>query len=57
MRTSLDWSRIDASEEANPIPSLVPAASSPDLGRDVVEVVAKETVTLVLADPDLHPVG
>ena len=54
---ALDWSGIDASEEANPIPSLVPAASTPDLHRDVVEVVAKETVTLVLADPDLHPDG
>jgi hypothetical protein len=53
---SLDWSKTDASEEY-PIPSLVPAASTPDLDRDVIEVVGKEAATLVLADPDLHPDG
>ena len=52
---SLDWSRLDASGKANPIPLLVPAASTPNLDGDVVQVVSKETATLVLADPDLHP--
>merc|ERR1711965_519155 len=52
---SLNWSRLDASAKANPIPSLVPAASTPNLDGDVVQVVSKETATLVLADPDLHP--
>lgn len=54
---SLDWSRMDASEKPNPIPSLVPGASTPNLDGDTVQVVAKETATLVLADPDLHPDG
>ncbi|MAC19553.1 MAG: hypothetical protein CMJ23_07780 [Phycisphaerae bacterium] len=54
---SLNWSRLDASAKANPIPSLVPAASTPNLDGDVVQVVSKETATLVLADPDLHPDG
>ena len=48
-----DWARIDVTAD-NPIPSLVPAASTPDLEADAVEVRSGPSGMLVLADPDAH---
>jgi len=53
-REAGDWSAIDLIQR-NPIPSLVAAASTADLGPGVVEGKATPTGTLVLADPDAHP--
>lgn len=51
-----EWSRIDISAD-NPIPSLVPQASTPDLGPNVIEVLSGSSGTLVLADPDAYRGG
>jgi len=49
-----DWSRIDGIHES-PIPSLVPKASTPNLGPNTIRVRRLPQGTAVLADPDEHP--
>lgn len=49
-----DWRRLDRMH-ANPVPSLVAEASTPDLGPNVLESRVENGGALVLADPDVHP--
>lgn len=49
-----DWSRIDRGRD-NTIPSLVPEASTQNLGPNTIQVRTLPHGTAVLADPDEHP--